>query len=79
MKRILTFMLIILLALTLLVYFGVKNSDNVRRTVELKAVDTMASIGAKRMREFAEQEGSVAADFINNPIEVRQILSLIHI
>ena len=66
-------MLAILLALTLLLYFGVKNSDSIRRTVELKAVDAMATIGAKRMREFAQQEGSVAADFINNPIEVREI------
>jgi len=73
MKRVLTIMLVVLLALTLLVYFGIKNSDNVRRAVELKAVDTMANIGAKRMREFASEEGSVAADFINNPIEVREI------
>ncbi len=73
MRRVLTIMLTILLALTLLLYFGIKNSDSMRRTVELKAVDTMANIGAKRMREFAGEEGSVAADFINNPIEVRVI------
>ena len=48
-------------------------SPDARKSAQLKAVDKIGDIAAKRISENPDAEGSVAAEFINIPIEAREI------
>jgi len=64
--------MVILLAL---IAFGLllKCSPSVRKSAEIKAVDKIGDIAAKRISENPDAKGTVAAEFINIPIEAREI------
>ncbi|MEM9013713.1 MAG: MBL fold metallo-hydrolase [Pseudomonadota bacterium] len=48
-------------------------SPNARRSVELQAVDAIGDIAARRIQSDSENQSGVAAEFINIPIEAREI------
>jgi len=63
---------IILLGL-LGVWLLFKFSPDFKKSAQIAAVDKMGDIAVKRMSENPSIEGSVAAEFINIPIEAREI------
>lgn len=57
-----------------LIFVGLfKFSPNFKRSAEIKALDKIGDIAVKRMSENPEAKGSVAAEFINIPIEAREV------
>ncbi len=64
--------LISLLVLVGIVVFITLNKD-ARRSAQIKAVDKMGDIATKRMANNDAIKGTAAADFINIPIEAREI------
>ncbi len=62
------------LLLIILIFVGLfKFSPDFKRSAEIKALDKIGDIAVKRMSENPEAKGSVAAEFINIPIEAREI------
>lgn len=50
-----------------------KFSPNFKRSAQLKTLDKISDVALKRISDNPEAQGSVAADFINIPIEAREI------
>jgi len=48
-------------------------SQDARQTAQIEALDKMGDLAVERMKESGAAEGGVAADFINIPIEAKQI------
>ena len=75
MNRVIKYTLAVILlgaiALGLLLGF----SPKFKKAAEIKALDKIGDIATKRMSENPEAKGSVAAEFINIPIEAREIAS----
>jgi len=46
---------------------------DVKKSVQIAAVDKMGDVGMKRIASNPDAKGSVAAEFINIPIEAREI------
>ena len=63
-----------LLALSLLIFAGLYlfNGD-FKKSAQIKALDKIGDVGMKRIASNPDAEGSVAAEFINIPIEAREI------
>jgi len=57
--------------IVLLLIFGL--SQSARKSAQIAAVDKIGDIAVKRMSENSDAKGSVAAEFINIPIEARQL------
>jgi len=60
-----------------LIGFGLlfKLSPSFKKSVEIKAVDKIGDVAMKRIASNPDAKGSVAAEFINIPIEAREISS----
>lgn len=58
-------------AVAILAFFMV--SGDARKSAQIAAVDKMGDVAAKRMASNPDAKGSVAAEFINIPIEAREI------
>ncbi|MGB0907973.1 MAG: hypothetical protein ACPGVT_10810, partial [Maricaulaceae bacterium] len=50
-------------------------SGEARKAAQLKAVEKMGEVAVKRMASNPDAKGSVAAEFINIPIQAREISS----
>jgi len=73
MSRVLKYSLGLILILVIGLGLLFKLSPNFKRATEIKALDKIGDIAVKRMSENPEAKGSVAAEFINIPIEAREI------
>lgn len=62
-----------LFALLLIIGGVVLFSESARKTAQIKAVERMGEIATKRIAANPDAKGSVAAEFINIPIEAREI------
>ena len=69
LKYLIGFGLIVAIGLGLLFKF----SPSFKKSAEIKALDKIGDIAAKRISENPEAEGSVAAEFINIPIKAREL------
>lgn len=68
-KWVLGLLLVAIIAVTLTFTL----SQDARKAAQIKAVDKMGDVAAKRIASNPQAEGSVAAEFINIPIEAREI------
>jgi len=48
-------------------------SPSFKKNIEINAVDKIGDVAAKRIASNPDAEGSIAAEFINIPIEAREI------
>jgi len=65
----------ILLPIILVLLLAYNHIPGLKKKVQIAAVDKMGDVGMKRIAENPEAKGSVAAEFINIPIEAREISS----
>ena len=62
---------LLLLVISFALIFGL--SKSARKSAQIKALDKISDFAVKRMTSNPEAKGSVAADFINIPIEAREL------
>jgi len=70
-----TFKIIGALGLLILIVFGLlfKLSPSFKKSAQIAALDKIGDVAVKRMSSNPEAKGSVAAEFINIPIQARQL------
>ena len=64
-----------ILPVILILLLAYNHIPGLKKKVQIAAVDKMGDVGMKRIAENPEAKGSVAAEFINIPIEAREISS----
>ena len=65
----------VLLPVLLVLLLAYNHMPGLKKKVQIAAVDKMGDVAVKRMTSNPDIEGSVAAEFINIPIEAREISS----
>jgi len=73
MIRILKWLLLGVLAIGLIMGLVFLVSPNARKQAQLKALEKIGDVATEKIASNPDAAGTVAADFINNPIEAREI------
>jgi len=75
MIKLLKWLLAVFLLIGISVGLLLKFSPSFKKTAEIRALDRIGDIATKRISENPDARGTVAAEFINIPIEAREIAS----